>query len=160
MTSDFWPRRSPLNIIFLFTSPSYAPGMSKRSPSHAMVQVATFAFSGIDAIPVEVQVQLSSGAPNFLIVGLADKAIAEARERVVVQAVRSLSPPAFRQEVPTKPAELVFEMLLRLRGDVADLLLGLESGNEISGVGHVPTIEELAAAASRRCDLAREDRLP
>ena len=47
--------------------------MSKRFPPHAMAQVATFAFSGIDAIPVEVQVQLSSGAPNFLIVGLADK---------------------------------------------------------------------------------------
>ena len=45
-----------------------------------MAQVATFAFSGIEANPVEVQVQLSSGAPNFLIVGLADKAVAEARE--------------------------------------------------------------------------------
>jgi magnesium chelatase family protein len=56
--------------------------MAKRSPNHTMAQVATFAFAGIDAIPVEVQVQLSSGAPNFLIVGLADKAVAEARERV------------------------------------------------------------------------------
>ena len=56
--------------------------MLKRSPPKAMAQVATFAFSGIEAIPVEVQVQLSSGAPSFLIVGLADKAVAEARERV------------------------------------------------------------------------------
>jgi len=45
-----------------------------------MAQVATFAFSGIEAIPVEVQVQLSSGAPNFLVVGLADKSVAEARD--------------------------------------------------------------------------------
>ena len=36
-----------------------------KTSSNAMAQVATFAFAGIEAIPVEVQVQLSSGAPNF-----------------------------------------------------------------------------------------------
>src|SRR6185312_2221708 len=44
--------------------------------------VQSFAFSGIEAMPVEVQVQISSGLPAFLVVGLPDKAVGEARERV------------------------------------------------------------------------------
>ena len=44
--------------------------------------VATVAYLGLEARPVEVQVQLSSGLPRFTIVGLADKAVAESRERV------------------------------------------------------------------------------
>ena len=72
--------------------------------------MATFAFSGIDAIPVEVQVQLSSGAPNFLIVGLADKAVAEARERVrAAFHAMGLSLPPRRILINLKPADLVKE---------------------------------------------------
>jgi len=44
--------------------------------------VATVAYLGLEARSVEVQVQLSSGVPKFTIVGLADKAVAESRERV------------------------------------------------------------------------------
>ena len=44
--------------------------------------VATVAYLGLEARAVEVQVQLSSGIPKFTIVGLADKAVAESRERV------------------------------------------------------------------------------
>jgi magnesium chelatase family protein len=44
--------------------------------------VGTVAYLGLEARPVEVQVQLSSGLPRFTIVGLADKAVAESRERV------------------------------------------------------------------------------
>src|SRR6202047_586423 len=84
--------------------------MSRRSPSHAMVQVATFAFSGIDAIPVEVQVQFSSGTPNFLIVGLPDKAVGEARERVrAAFAAIGVSLPIKRVLINLKPADLLKE---------------------------------------------------
>ncbi len=84
--------------------------MSARPPSHAMAQVATFTFSGIDAIPVEVQVQLSSGAPNFLIVGLADKAVAEARERVrAAFHAMGLSLPPRRILINLRPADLIKE---------------------------------------------------
>ena len=84
--------------------------MSKTSPSQSMAQVATFAFAGIEAIPVEVQVQLSSGAPNFLIVGLADKAVAEARERVrAAFHAMGLSLPPRRILINLKPADLVKE---------------------------------------------------
>ena len=44
--------------------------------------VSTVAFAGIEAKPVEVQVQISPGLPAFAIVGLPDKAVAESRERV------------------------------------------------------------------------------
>src|SRR6478752_4467927 len=44
--------------------------------------VATVAYLGLEARPVEVQVQLSAGLPRFTIVGLPDKAVAESRERV------------------------------------------------------------------------------
>jgi magnesium chelatase family protein len=97
-------------IIILFIFRPYVPGMPSRSPSHAMAQVATFAFSGIDAIPVEVQVQLSSGAPNFLIVGLADKAVAEARERVrAAFHAMGLSLPPRRILINLRPADLIKE---------------------------------------------------
>src|SRR5215208_4512554 len=44
--------------------------------------VATVAYLGLEARAVEVQVQLTAGLPRFTIVGLADKAVAESRERV------------------------------------------------------------------------------
>ena len=36
-----------------------------RAPMN-MARVQSFAFSGIEAVPVEVQVQISSGLPAFL----------------------------------------------------------------------------------------------
>jgi magnesium chelatase family protein len=44
--------------------------------------VSTVAYLGLEARSVEVQVQLSTGPPRFVIVGLPDKAVAESRERV------------------------------------------------------------------------------
>jgi len=38
--------------------------------------------SGLEALPVEVEADLSNGLPTFIIVGLPDKAVEEARERV------------------------------------------------------------------------------
>jgi magnesium chelatase family protein len=48
-----------------------------------MVQhVTTVAFEGIEARAVDVQVQVAPGLPAFSIVGLPDKAVSEAKERV------------------------------------------------------------------------------
>lgn len=44
--------------------------------------VATATLVGVDAVPVEVQADVSSGLPVFGIVGLADVAVQEARDRV------------------------------------------------------------------------------
>jgi magnesium chelatase family protein len=46
------------------------------------VNISTVTFRGIDTLNVHVQVHIISGIPNFIIVGLADKTIAESRERV------------------------------------------------------------------------------
>ena len=73
-------------------------------------RITTFAFSGIDAVPVEVQVQLSSGLPNFLLVGMADKAVAESRERVRAALTSiGLSLPPRRLVVNLSPSDLVKE---------------------------------------------------
>ncbi len=45
-------------------------------------QITTLAFVGIEAKPVDVQVQITSDQFAFAIVGLPDKAVAESRERV------------------------------------------------------------------------------
>ncbi len=42
----------------------------------------TVAFEGVEARQVEVQCAISPGMPAFSIVGLPDKAVSEARERV------------------------------------------------------------------------------
>ena len=42
-----------------------------------VTHVSTVAFSGIEAVPVDVQAQIASGLPAFTVVGLPDKAVAE-----------------------------------------------------------------------------------
>jgi len=73
-----------------------------------MVQrVATVAFEGIEARAVDVQVQVTPGLPAFHIVGLADKAVSEARERVRSALIASgLALPARRITVNLAPADL------------------------------------------------------
>ena len=69
--------------------------------------VATVAYLGLEARPVEVQVQLSAGLPRFTIVGLPDKAVAESRERVhAALASIGLALPPKRITVNLSPADL------------------------------------------------------
>ncbi len=73
-----------------------------------MVQrVATVAFEGIEARAVDVQVQVAPGLPAFNVVGLPDKAVSEARERVRSALIASgLALPARRITVNMAPADL------------------------------------------------------
>lgn len=48
----------------------------------ALAKLATAAVDGISSLPVEVEVDVSDGLPSFTVVGLADKAVEESRERV------------------------------------------------------------------------------
>lgn len=45
-------------------------------------KINSAAISGLDAIPIEIETDLGGGLPNFLIVGLPDKSVEEAKERV------------------------------------------------------------------------------
>ena len=69
--------------------------------------VTTVAFRGIEAMPVDVQVQIAPGLPHFAIVGLPDKAVGESRERVRAALHASgLSLPPKRVIVNLAPADL------------------------------------------------------
>lgn len=70
-------------------------------------RIITVAFQGIQAVPVDVQVQIANGLPSFNIVGLADKTVAESRERIR-SALTSigLSLPPKRITVNLSPADM------------------------------------------------------
>ena len=75
-----------------------------------IARVQSFAFSGIEAVPVEVQVQIASGLPAFLVVGLPDKAVGEARERVrAALTSMGLALPPKRVLINLAPADLLKE---------------------------------------------------
>lgn len=71
-------------------------------------KVFTPAFNGIEVIKVSVEVMISAGLPKFLIVGLPDKAINEAKERIQ-SAFSSMgfSLPAKRIVVNLAPADVI-----------------------------------------------------
>jgi len=76
----------------------------------SLARIRSFAFNGIEAVPVEVQVQISSGLPAFLVVGLPDKAVGEARERVrAALTAMGLSLPPKRVLINLAPADLLKE---------------------------------------------------
>ena len=67
----------------------------------------TVAFEGIDARLVEVQCAVSPGLPAFTIVGLPDKAVSEAKERVrAALNAMSIALPSKRITVNLSPADL------------------------------------------------------
>src|SRR5882724_7029616 len=73
-------------------------------------RVQSVAFQGIDVLAVDVQVTIASGLPNFAVVGLPDKAVAESRERVraALHALGLALPPK-RITVNLAPADLLKE---------------------------------------------------
>src|SRR3978361_725029 len=90
------------------------------SKSNMGQRVSTVAFEGIETRPVDVQVQVAPGLPAFTIVGLADKAVSEARERVRSALIASrLALPARRITVNLAPADVPQE------GSPSDLPLAL-----------------------------------
>ena len=65
------------------------------------------AFEGVEARPVEVQCAVSAGMPAFSIVGLPDKAVSEARERVrAAMTSMAIALPSKRITINLSPADL------------------------------------------------------
>ena len=110
-----------------------------------MVQrVSTVAFEGIEARSVDVQVQVAPGLPAFAIVGLPDKAVSEARERVRSALIASgLALPARRITVNLAPADLPKE------GSHYDLPIAL---GLMAAIGAIPpdALERLYGARRTR----------
>ena len=78
----------------------------------SVCRVRSLALLGVDALPVEVEVDVGAGLPGFSIVGLPDAAVQEARERVRVaisnsgfkfptkKVIVNLAPASLRKEGP------------------------------------------------------------
>ena len=72
-----------------------------------VAHVYTVAFQGIEAREVDVQVHIAEGQPVFSVVGLADKAVGESRERVrAALSAIGLALPLKRITVNLAPADL------------------------------------------------------
>ncbi|PYE53390.1 YifB family Mg chelatase-like AAA ATPase [Deinococcus yavapaiensis] len=85
-----------------------------------LATVTSVALVGVDAVPITVEVDVSSGLPAFNIVGLPDQAVSEARERVRAAIRNSALPfPAARITVNLAPADL------RKEGPLFDLPIAL-----------------------------------
>ena len=109
-------------------------------------RITTFAFEGVEARPIDVQVQLSGGANAFNIVGLPDKAVGESRERVrAAFTALGLSLPPERVLVNLAPADLPKE------GSHYDLAIALAI---LAAIGAVPrdSLEGVAAIGELALD--------
>ena len=81
--------------------------MGAHSVAIVLARIVTFAIDGIDPRPVWVEVDIRPGLPTFRIVGLADAAVREARERVRAAILNSdFEFPARRITANLAPAHL------------------------------------------------------
>ena len=121
----------------------------------------TVAFEGVEARPVEVQCAVLAGVPGFALVGLPDKAVSEARERVrAALSALAISLPSKRIAVNLSPADLPKEgshfdlpialaLLAALEILPHDAVAGTTALGELSLDGTlIPVIGALPAAMS------------
>src|SRR5499427_5345100 len=118
--------------MFLLNGPGLIYSRPQVCSGMGMVQrVATVAFEGIEARSVTVQVQVAPGLPAFNVVGLGDKAVSEARERVRAALTSSgLALPSRRITVNLAPADLPKE------GSHYDLPIAL---GPMAAIGAIPS---------------------
>ena len=132
-----------------------------------VAQAYSVAFQGIDAKLVEVQCAVVPGLPAFSIVGLPDKAISEARDRVrSALSAMAIALPSKRITVNLSPADLPkegshFDLPIALALLVALQILPADAVEDIVALGElsldatlVPVIGALPAALTA----AEEDR--
>ena len=133
-----------------------------------MVQrVSTVAFEGIEARAVDVQVQVAPGLPAFNIVGLPDKAVSEAKERVRAALIASgLALPARRITINLAPADLPKEgshydlpialgLMAAIGAIPQDAIAGFTVLGELGLDGASPGRRRAAGRDRRQCARAR-----
>jgi magnesium chelatase family protein len=134
-----------------------------------LARVVTFAIVGVEGRRVWVEADIRQGLPAFTIVGLADKAVREARERVRAAIVNSgfefpqkritvnLAPASLRKAGPGFDLPLALALLVASEQLPADALDGCAVVGELSLTGHVRAVRGVLACAegSRRSGLAR-----
>lgn len=124
-----------------------------------VAHVTTVAFQGVETMPIDVQVQLTSGLPAFNVVGLPDKAVAESRERVRgALAAIGLAQPPKRITVNLSPADVLKEgshydlpialgLLLAMEAIPSDALDGHLALGELGLDGRIAPVAGVLPAA-------------
>jgi magnesium chelatase family protein len=134
-----------------------------------LARVATFAVDGVDARRVWVEADIRQGLPAFTVVGLADKAVREARERVRAAMVNSgyefplrritvnLAPAYLRKVGPAFDLPLAVALLVASYQLEPETIEGCAVVGELSLTGEVRAIRGALAVAEgvRRAELRR-----
>ena len=134
-----------------------------------LARVTTFAVDGVDARRVWVEADIRQGLPAFTVVGLADKAVREARERVRAAMVNSgyefplrritvnLAPAYLRKVGPAFDLPLAVALLVASYQLEPDAVEGCAVVGELSLTGEVRAIRGALAVAEgvRRAGLRR-----
>src|SRR5213594_3425708 len=134
-----------------------------------LARTVTHALVGLDARRVEVEAHLQRGVPAFTIVGLADRACQEAKERVrsgiasaelewpVRRITVNLAPAGLRKEGSGFDLPIALALLAASRQIPADRLAGHAAIGELALDGRVrPVTGTLAAAeGARRAGLTK-----
>jgi magnesium chelatase family protein len=128
-----------------------------------LASVATFAIEGIESREVTVEVDLRRGLPVFTIVGLPDRAVREARERVRAALLNSglefplqrltanLAPAHVRKAGPSFDLALAIAVLAASEQVPAEAVSGLAVSGELSLSGALrPAFGAVAVAAGAR----------
>ncbi len=127
-------------------------------------RMLSFGLIGIDAFPVTVEVDLSSGLPAFEIVGLPDAAVKESKERVRSALKNSgFSFPAKRITVNLAPADIrkigpVYDLamlmgFLACNGDIVGDFYGVGFIGELSLLGEVRPVKGVLPMALKAREL-------
>src|SRR5690348_11235688 len=125
-----------------------------------VARVKSVAFQGVEVLEVDVQVQMSPGGMGtFALVGMADKAVGESRERVrAALTALGLSLPGRRITVNLAPADLLKEgshfdlpialgLLVAMEILPADELDGYVALGEVALDGSITSVAGVLAAA-------------
>ena len=133
-----------------------------------LARCSSAALAGLDAVPVTVEVDIAPGLPGLQLVGLADAAVQEARERVrtalrnsglkvpLTRVVVNLAPADLRKEGPGFDLPIALGLLLATGQLDPALLQGVWSGGELGLDGSLrPVRGVLALALAARAAGAR-----
>ncbi len=133
-----------------------------------LARVTSLAVLGVDAYPVEVEVDLAPGLPAFNLVGLPDGAVRESKERVRAALINSghfmpvnritvnLAPADVRKEGAAFDLPIALGILTAAGSAPAESLLGLGAVGELALDGALRPVRGVLpmAAAARRQGLA------
>jgi len=135
----------------------------------SLARITTFALDGVESRPVWVEADIRTGLPAFTVVGLADKAVREARERVRAAIVNSgfefpnrritvnLAPAYLHKVGPSFDLPLAVAVLVAAGQIPADALEDCAVVGELSLAGQVRPIRGVLAIAegTRRRGIGR-----